>query len=85
MATTDPAGARIFYSELFGWEAELIEADGKLVYVNTKNAGSQNEGNMPTAEQRDGAPPYWLAYFTVSSCDGVAAKVRGLDGEVLTV
>lgn len=35
------------------------------------------------AEHRDGAPPYWVAYFTVSSCDGVAAKVRGLDGEVL--
>lgn len=31
VATTDPAGARIFYSALFGWEAELIEAGGKLV------------------------------------------------------
>ncbi|CAN5199946.1 hypothetical protein BH24ACT19_BH24ACT19_14210 [soil metagenome] len=38
---------------------------------------------MPAAEQHGGAPPYWLAYFTVSSCDGAVAKVRRLGGEVL--
>ena len=44
-ATTDPAGARTFYGELFGWEKEPIKANGKLVYVSTKNTGSQNDAS----------------------------------------
>jgi predicted enzyme related to lactoylglutathione lyase len=57
--------------------------DGKLAYVVIRNAGSSNGGIMPMTEQHGGAPPYWLAYFTVPSCDAAAAKVRKLGGGVL--
>jgi predicted enzyme related to lactoylglutathione lyase len=51
--------------------------------VNIKNAGSANGGIMPMTEQHGDAPPYWLAYFTVPSCDGAIARVRELAGGVL--
>ena len=34
-------------------------------------------------EQQCDARPYWLAYFTVSSCGGALTRVRELGGEVL--
>src|SRR5215217_4351978 len=74
----DPSGA-----ELFGWEMEPQEDDGRLAYVVIKNAGRSNGGIMPMTEQHGDTPPFWLAYFTVPSCDAAVAKVRELGGEVL--
>jgi predicted enzyme related to lactoylglutathione lyase len=34
-------------------------------------------------EQQGDAPSYWLTYFTVPSCDGGAARVQELGGEIL--
>jgi predicted enzyme related to lactoylglutathione lyase len=68
---------------LFGWETEPIKEDGRLAYVMVRNAGSANGGIMPMMEHQCDARPYWLAYFTVASCDGAAARVRELGGGVL--
>ena len=38
---------------------------------------------MPMTEQHDDAPPHWLPYFTVPSCDGAVARVQELGGEAL--
>jgi uncharacterized protein len=38
---------------------------------------------MPMTEQQGDAPPYWLTYFTVPSCDAAVARVRELGGGVL--
>ncbi len=83
LQSRDPETAGAFYAGLFGWETEPIEDDGKLVYVTIRNAGSANGGIMPMTEQHGDAPPYWLAYFTVPSCDGAIAKVRELGGDAL--
>ena len=83
LATTDPAGAKAFYSGFFDWEMEPIEEGGKLAYVVIKNAGSSNGGIMPMTEQHGDAPPHWLAYFTVPSCEEAGARVRELGGGVL--
>lgn len=83
LQTRDPETAATFYSGLFSWGTEPIEEDGRLAYVMIKNAGSRNGGIMPMAEQHGDAPSYWLAYFTVTSCEDAVAKVRDLGGEVL--
>src|SRR5215210_1400547 len=72
-----------FYSGLFGWEIEAIEDDGTLLYTTVKNAGTQNGGFMPMAEQHGDAPSFWLPYFTVSSRDGAIEQTRELGGSVL--
>jgi uncharacterized protein len=83
LQSRDPETAAAFYGELFDWETETIEENGQPVYVTIKNAGSSNGGIMPMTEQHGDAPPYWLAYFTVPSCDAAVARVRELGGGVL--
>jgi uncharacterized protein len=72
-----------FYGGLFGWETELIEEEGRVVYTTIRNAGNQNGGFMPMSEQHGDAPSFWLPYFTVYSRDAAIEKARGLGGTVL--
>ena len=83
LQSRDPEKTAAFYAELFGWEMEPVEESGKLAYVTIENAGSMNGGIMPMTEQHGDAPPHWLPYFTVPSCDEAVARVRELGGEAL--
>ena len=83
LQSRDPETAATFYAGLFGWETEPTEDGGKLAYATIKNAGSENGGIMPMAEQHGDALPHWLPYFTVPSCDGAIAKVRELGGDAM--
>ena len=83
LQTRDPETAADFYAALFGWETEPVEQNGDLVYVTIENAGTKNGGIMPMTEQHGDAPPFWLTYFTVPSCDDAVGKVRELGGELL--
>ena len=83
LQTRDPETASDFYAGLFGWEMESIEQDGKTVYVTLQNLGKMNGGFMPMSEQHGDAPSFWLAYFTVESCDRAVAKVEELGGSLL--
>lgn len=83
LQTHDAEAMAGFYSDLFGWETLQMEEDGELAYVVLQNAGSSNGGIMPMDERHGEAPPYWLAYFTVASCDETAARTRESGGEVL--
>jgi uncharacterized protein len=60
-----------------------MKEDGNLVYVVLQNAGSSNGDIMPMTGQHGDVPPYWLAYFTVPSCEDAIAKVRDLGGYAL--
>lgn len=83
LQTREPEVAIAFYGGLFGWEAERIEEDGRLVYVSLRQGGKLAGGMMPMGEQHGDAPPAWLAYFTVPSCDEGAGRVRELGGGVM--
>jgi uncharacterized protein len=83
LQSRDPESAAAFYAGLFGWETEPVKQNGSVVYVTIKNAGHSNGGIMPMTEQHGDAPPHWLTYFTVHSCDAAASKVRELGGEVV--
>ncbi len=83
LQSRDPETAATFYAGLFGWEVEPVEENGKLAYVTIESAGSMNGGIMPMTEQHGDAPPHWLPYFTVRSCDEAVARVQELGGEAL--
>ena len=55
----------------------------EVVYTTIKNAGNQNGGFMPMAEQHGDAPSFWLPYFTVLSRDAAMEKAGELGGVVL--
>ena len=83
LQSREPEKAASFYADLFGWEAEPHEYEGRVAYVTIQNSGSINGGVMPMTEAHGDAPPHWLPYFTVASCDGATAKAHELGGRVL--
>ena len=82
LQTREPEVAIAFYGQLFGWELERMEEDGKLAYVMIRNGDRANGGMMPMTEAHGDAPPAWLPYFTVPSTDEAAVTARKLGGGV---
>lgn len=83
LQSREPEKAASFYADLFGWEAEPQEYEGKVAYVSIRNAGWQNGGIMPMSEAHGDAPSHWLTYFTVASCDAAVAMAQKLGGGAL--
>jgi uncharacterized protein len=84
LSTTDAAGAKSFYSGLFGWEFEDMPT-GNGVYSMARLRG---KNVCAAAEQREqeremGVPPHWNNYVSVEDPDASAEKARELGGNVL--
>jgi len=76
----DPAAAAKFYQAVFGWQAEPGKDNSG--YLHIKN-GNQYIGGIPPAEHRNpNAPPHWLPYLMVESCDASTAKAREAGAKV---
>jgi uncharacterized protein len=76
----DPDAARGFYSALFGWRVETANEDPP--YWGIYNGDTLNGGLMELPPD-SGAPPHWLAYFTVEDMDVPNARIPELGGNVL--
>ncbi|HUB03541.1 MAG TPA: VOC family protein [Solirubrobacteraceae bacterium] len=79
LATVDLDSSAAFYSELFGWQADLIE-DMPFPYRVIQNNGAGNGGMRPAG---DNEPTYWLVYFGTDDIDASLAKVAELGGTKL--
>lgn len=84
LATTDAAGAKAFYGELFGWVGEDMPAGENATYTMMNLDGDYVCGLYETeAERHDqGVPSYWFSYVTVESADAAAERARELGGAV---
>jgi predicted enzyme related to lactoylglutathione lyase len=84
LSTTDQEGAKTFYSELFGWEAnDTPIGDGS--YYSMMTLGGKDVAAISTQpqQQRDaGVPPTWNSYITVDSADDSLAKAKELGATV---
>lgn len=82
LATTDPAAAHAFYSDLFGWEKVEAMDMGELgEYVMYRQSDYMIAGIYPLAPA-DPAP-HWLAYFRVPEIDAAAQQVGELGGRIV--
>lgn len=86
LATSDLAGARQFYSELFGWKVEDSPMPGGggvygMALLGGKSVGGLAE--MAKQEQSRGMPPHWNTYFSVDNVDAAAKKVEPSGGKLL--
>ena len=83
LVTRDPAGAKAFYGELFGWEAEDMPAGEAGTYTMLSLDGDYVGGLSELgAEQRErGVPSHWFSYVTVESADAAAARAGELGGK----
>ncbi len=78
LMTADVEGARAFYTQLCGWEAEPMP--GGMPYTLFKKGGIYAAGMMQSPMPN--TPPCWVAYVTVESADASAVRVTELGGKV---
>jgi predicted enzyme related to lactoylglutathione lyase len=77
LATTDPARAGRFHSEMFGWK--LKPSGGG--YTEFQRGGLSIGGMMEITPEWGKVPPHWLTYFAVAECDGTATKAQKLGAQ----
>lgn len=85
LATSDPAGAKKFYSGLFGWEAQDRPVGPDMIYTMLTLRGL-DVGALYQLDQKEsaqGIPPHWNSYISVTSADDAAKKAASLGGNVL--
>ena len=79
LATNDAAGAKSFYSSLFGWEYQDAPIPEGGVYSMALRDGSEVAALSETQDQ----PPHWNCYVTVESADDATAHARDVGAGVM--
>src|SRR5260370_12543236 len=83
LATTDGPGAKKFYSELFGWEAQDNPIGPDMVYTMLKLNGKDVGALYQKDETMKNVPTHWASYVCVTSADETTAKAKALGGTVV--
>jgi predicted enzyme related to lactoylglutathione lyase len=84
LQTTDPAAAKDFYGQLFGWAFDEAAIGPRANYSaarlrNLSVAAIYGQGS----QKANGAPPHWNTYITVADADASAKRAVALGGSVL--
>jgi uncharacterized protein len=83
LSTRDQGRARKFYSDLFGWKmTDDAGAEPSSGYAHIQNGEDYIGGILPPAYVNPHAPPHWMPYFQVASCDGSAAQAKQLGAKI---
>ena len=82
LATTDTAKGRDFYTNLFGWEGNVMPF-GPIEYTMFVNGGRPAGGMFGITPEMGNIPPHWLAYFAVDDCDARTQKAADLGANIL--
>ena len=85
LATTDTAGAKKFYSEIFGWEPFDIPVGEGMVYtmLNINGKAVAALSDMQPEQRQMGIPPYWMSYVSVENAAATVAKARELGANII--
>jgi predicted enzyme related to lactoylglutathione lyase len=83
LATTDSAGAKKFYTELFGWAAIDVPAGPGMIYTMLQLSGQNIGALYQMGDREKGLPPHWASYVSVANADESAEKARSLGGAVV--
>ncbi|TGG87442.1 MAG: VOC family protein [Aphanocapsa feldmannii 277cV] len=85
MGTTDPEGAKSFYTELLDLDVMDVPMGEGMSY-SMLNRGGRNSCALyrmsPEMEKMSGGQPFWLSYFTVESADETAGRIKEAGGSV---
>lgn len=82
--STDPDGARAFYSAVFGYRYEPMEGapeDYQLIHFDGARDG-EPVGGIGGFMHPDETQPHWLSYFTVADADASTAAATAAGGSV---
>jgi predicted enzyme related to lactoylglutathione lyase len=85
LGTSDSAGAKQFYTKLFGWDYVDNPVGPEMIYtmlkLDGKDVGALYQLSPDMASQ--GIPPHWLSYVSVTSADESAAKAKELGATLM--
>lgn len=79
LSTSDPDGAKAFYTGLFGWDIEDNPIPEGGVYTMLSKGGKHAAALYGA---REGQPPAWNSFVTVESADAAAAAAKQHGGAV---
>jgi predicted enzyme related to lactoylglutathione lyase len=82
LATTDGPGAKKFYTELFGWDAQDTPIGPDMVYTMLRLNGKDVGALYQKGEMMKDVPTHWASYIRVISADETAAKAKALGATV---
>lgn len=82
LMTTDTAAAAAFYGAVVGWKTQVWDAGSAYTMWVAPHGPVGGLMTLPEAAKAMGAPPHWLSYVGVASCDETAARVVALGGKV---
>ncbi|MHC4223387.1 MAG: VOC family protein [Planctomycetota bacterium] len=80
LLTSDPADAKRFYCELFGWSTREMDMGEAGTYTLFDCGKKEVAGAMKMPEEA-AAPPNWLAYVAVESVDATHTKAESLGAQ----
>lgn len=85
LATTDPAAARKFYGNLFGWGGQEIPLGQDMSYTLFQVGGRDvaGMGGLMPEQVAQGVPPHWMAYVASADVDRSAERAGQSGGAVL--
>ena len=81
LATSDAAGAREFYSRLFGWQIDVSD-DPQYGGYGTARLGQGSVGGIGP-KQNEQTPTAWSLYIGTDDVDALAARVEGAGGTIV--
>src|SRR5436853_6251242 len=81
LSSSDPAAARDFYSNLFGWDIEVAPDPQYGGYGMAKVGGQDVAGIGP--KQAPEAPSAWNVYFGTRDAEALAKKIEAAGGKVV--
>ena len=84
LGSSDQDGARSFYTELFGWEAEEVPMSEDSTYTMFHKAGKYTAALYQVdPEQPNATPDCWGVYVATTAVDEATERARELGGTVL--
>jgi uncharacterized protein len=84
LGRSDNAGAKAFYSEMFGWQQEDRPAGPSMTYtiLNRDNQPIAALFQLGEEQTKAGVPAHWQCYVSVTNIDEFPKKIVELDGKV---
>jgi predicted enzyme related to lactoylglutathione lyase len=79
--STDLDAATGFYTGLFGWDAETLDAPG-INSVTWTLGGRTVGGMLEMTPEWEGIAAHWMTYFAVLDTDDTAKRASDLGGSV---
>lgn len=85
LGTSDSAGAKKFYGELFGWTFLDNPMGPDMVYTIVKQDDKDVGGlyQLSPDMSSQGIPPNWMSYASTDSADETAAKAQELSATIM--